>query len=608
MVRLNDQKNRECFCVPTYDIDLVWHTHQLDPISYSKDMTENVGRVCHHNDKVSDRTPGKLLHVGFCDITDLWEQTYGRSYWTAGSLHRGTPPAPVTRFPVNFIADKKLSSLNKSDNPIQFPSLNVVEVLLEFVEIKNLPAGHGNLTVYFSKKQADKIFKTKRSLRISSELGEKQVASFHCEPKGEFLFELMSNSAVSNKPKLLGSYLFSLQELVASGSQLATDTWLSLEPVSGNITSSETILLHTSISYTPPVPAPIVFRLAGSSQPFPIGKDAKIPRQVTDLDGKRLFTLDMRNIEKDVTKCTPDVTKEVYCITDSGEKHRLAEFVGNHWSIKGSNGSLKLQNSSGNDDSLFELVGCKMVKFYPGRRLDFEAEIPLEKQTLEHGFMTAVEFSVEKPYGKAIALIDFKSETMKATEEWMILPGITVAYLVTEILKEEIDFKAWNTIQGCDHLDMVQMDGFADCAKCYQCGVLAGGENDGMAGGENYADLGNMLKTDGAASCATCHLCTGRLTADKFADCANCYQCGVKSGGGNDIKGDFGGVVGGGGEIGNMENYADLGNKFKTDGAASCATCHLCTGRLAADKFADCAKCYQCGVKSGDGDDGNGDN
>ncbi|KAK8942145.1 hypothetical protein KSP40_PGU019891 [Platanthera guangdongensis] len=33
------------FCVPTYDIDLIWHSHQLQPISYQRDTVELFGKV-----------------------------------------------------------------------------------------------------------------------------------------------------------------------------------------------------------------------------------------------------------------------------------------------------------------------------------------------------------------------------------------------------------------------------------------------------------------------------------------------------------------------------------------------------------------------------------
>jgi hypothetical protein len=55
LFRMTDSK---FFLVPTYDIDLIWHAHQLNPIAYSDDMTRILGKVLNHDDSDSDRTPG----------------------------------------------------------------------------------------------------------------------------------------------------------------------------------------------------------------------------------------------------------------------------------------------------------------------------------------------------------------------------------------------------------------------------------------------------------------------------------------------------------------------------------------------------------------------
>ena len=52
------------------------------------------------------------------------------------------------------------------------------------------------------------------------------------------------------------------------------------------------------------------------------------------------------------------------------------------------------------------------VKLFPGRKLEYEPK-HCEKQRNDRDFLTAVEFSVEDPYGKALALFDFKSGTVK---------------------------------------------------------------------------------------------------------------------------------------------------------------------------------------------------
>lgn len=51
------------------------------------------------------------------------------------------------------------------------------------------------------------------------------------------------------------------------------------------------------------------------------------------------------------------------------------------------------------------------VIIVPGRKL--ECEINCEKHKNEQNFMTAVKYSAEYPYGKAVALFDLKSASLK---------------------------------------------------------------------------------------------------------------------------------------------------------------------------------------------------
>ncbi|GMY12340.1 glycine-rich domain-containing protein 1 [Fagus crenata] len=138
--------------------------------------------------------------------------------------------------------------------------------------------------------------------------------------------------------------------------------------------------------------------------------------------------------EKAKEKCIP--RKEVVGIMSSGETCTLAEVVGTGWSLMDSQWSLHLQKKSSVDGPLFELKGSRMVKFFPGRKLEYEAK-HCEKHRSEQNFLTAVEFSMEDPYGKAVALLDLKSGFFKVKEDWMLVPGITSAFILTDIYKKE---------------------------------------------------------------------------------------------------------------------------------------------------------------------------
>lgn len=38
------------FCVPTYDVDLMWHAHQLCPFAYAQDCQGVMGKLVDHDD------------------------------------------------------------------------------------------------------------------------------------------------------------------------------------------------------------------------------------------------------------------------------------------------------------------------------------------------------------------------------------------------------------------------------------------------------------------------------------------------------------------------------------------------------------------------------
>lgn len=47
--------NPDKFLVPCYDIDLIWHSHQLSTLHYSKETSGILGFVLKHDDSVNDR-------------------------------------------------------------------------------------------------------------------------------------------------------------------------------------------------------------------------------------------------------------------------------------------------------------------------------------------------------------------------------------------------------------------------------------------------------------------------------------------------------------------------------------------------------------------------
>lgn len=129
IIRRNKERFIKSFSVPTYDIDLIWHTHQLHPASYCKDLIEIMGKVLEHDDTDSDRSKGQKLDTGFSGTTKQWEGIYGSRYWRAGGMYRGNAPSPVRMTPYSTDIDaRKVAASYENQN---LRDVKVLEVALK---------------------------------------------------------------------------------------------------------------------------------------------------------------------------------------------------------------------------------------------------------------------------------------------------------------------------------------------------------------------------------------------------------------------------------------------------------------------------------------------
>jgi len=80
--------------VPTYQIDLMWHTHILSSLTnYHKDCRLISGSTLHHDDSLTDRSDGGILDTSYNATRDLWKEEYGIEYAVLGGMYRGEPPS-----------------------------------------------------------------------------------------------------------------------------------------------------------------------------------------------------------------------------------------------------------------------------------------------------------------------------------------------------------------------------------------------------------------------------------------------------------------------------------------------------------------------------------
>jgi len=93
--------------VPTLDVDLAWHTHQLSPRAYYAYTVGNCGRFVDHDDKV----PEDKLSEEFAWTTKRYQELFGEAYsectcWYCEAI-QATTEVKTGKFGFFQIVDKK---------------------------------------------------------------------------------------------------------------------------------------------------------------------------------------------------------------------------------------------------------------------------------------------------------------------------------------------------------------------------------------------------------------------------------------------------------------------------------------------------------------------
>jgi len=90
------QLHPTAFLVPTYQIDLMWHTHMLaSSAAYHRDAGALTGQPAgpDHDDSVNDRSHAKTkLNLSTRTTKELWKLAFGQDYFCPGGMFRGEPP------------------------------------------------------------------------------------------------------------------------------------------------------------------------------------------------------------------------------------------------------------------------------------------------------------------------------------------------------------------------------------------------------------------------------------------------------------------------------------------------------------------------------------
>ena len=108
--------NKNEFIVPCYDIDLMWHTHQVHPINYAEDTKEFLGYLFPHDDSTNDRSEGSVLSNSFASTVKQWKSWFMEDYSRPGSMYRGCDPhgklMPITTSILDEMVHAKTRTLS----------------------------------------------------------------------------------------------------------------------------------------------------------------------------------------------------------------------------------------------------------------------------------------------------------------------------------------------------------------------------------------------------------------------------------------------------------------------------------------------------------------
>jgi hypothetical protein len=117
--------NPSAFLVPSYAIDLLWHTHHRQPQAYVNDTLKLMGRIMSHDDSVNDRTVGSKLNTSYDVTCDLWKKFYNEDFFFPGGMYRGGSG------PIVCMGLKNEVNLENETFSVRFLSYNKNELTLE---------------------------------------------------------------------------------------------------------------------------------------------------------------------------------------------------------------------------------------------------------------------------------------------------------------------------------------------------------------------------------------------------------------------------------------------------------------------------------------------
>lgn len=79
--------------VPTFDMDIAWHTHMMHPVLYKRETEAVCGKMISHDDTLNSRKTGSALMVRWTATREAWRRQFGQPIDLPGGMWRGNVSA-----------------------------------------------------------------------------------------------------------------------------------------------------------------------------------------------------------------------------------------------------------------------------------------------------------------------------------------------------------------------------------------------------------------------------------------------------------------------------------------------------------------------------------
>ncbi|OAE34691.1 hypothetical protein AXG93_4735s1070 [Marchantia polymorpha subsp. ruderalis] len=477
----------QVFLVPTFDIDLIWHTHMLHPSTYARETTNLMKRVLDHDDTDTDRGAGKKLNTGFIDSCNRWWTTFGTVYERAGAMYRGPDP-PMRRAPAKHTKDgwamgrertileftekgkwnsSHYDSLMTSDAE-QTPAVDArstCQVHVVILSAKNLPKPlvHQKDTFQVRVTALQRCPFLSVHTENKKAYGENQVEWNHgiaMEAEQGTIglqFELLRTSKLRKKAGCSSRGLSKISEFVASTNTTKQNKITSLGTVniywvevdfheSRRISKSldtANAVMQFCISVTKFRPAPRLFRTLHS----PVTEDnhrmvalhignSIVPQQgrwttktVVNHKGTPIYKIQQR---LDETFTGQDLAT---CRLLSTEYHKKNKNI-REWNLFNDGAILTVYKPSTTTNDvpcdLYGLLGRNRMRLLSGRRMEYAVANDRSKEK----FLTLMRYTPEAPTGTATALLNLTKACFEVQPEESTVLVLLISAAVTMSLHE----------------------------------------------------------------------------------------------------------------------------------------------------------------------------